>query len=257
MLTATPIRAVTRGSPAATSEPRVINRITAASEIATSSATPVGPAACSASPPASTVRPAARAVSAAASTSARLSAVTPLAATSNVTVAYATEPSWLTAWDSNGSSTRSTCAPSPNCVTAEVIADLNGSAVTCSPSGATKTTLASPVSAIRPGNRSCSSSMVCCDSVPGIEKSSSGADGAVSPAKIEPARIAIQARPTHARRSNANRPIPANNVAKGVPISRLWKLQDPGFDSRFRRAGAGTSLRNPHPVIGPLLLRRQ
>ena len=101
------------------------------------------------------------------------------------------------------------------------IADLNGSAVTCLPSGATNTTLASPVSAIRPGNRSCISSMVCCDSVPGIEKSSSGAEGAFSPAKIEPARIAIQARPTHARRLKANRPIRANNVATGVSISEF------------------------------------
>jgi hypothetical protein len=81
-LTPTPTSAASSGSPAATNDPNVISKITAASEIATISATPPGPPpASSAVPPASTVSPASRAASAAAAISRRLPSVTSPAST--------------------------------------------------------------------------------------------------------------------------------------------------------------------------------
>ncbi len=63
----TPIRAVSRGSPAATSEPKVMTRTTAATAMPMTSVAPVSGTAWSASPPTSTVSPASRACWAASS----------------------------------------------------------------------------------------------------------------------------------------------------------------------------------------------
>jgi hypothetical protein len=97
MLTPTPSRAVSSGRPAATKDPKVISRITAASPTAMISAAPPPPPTSIALPPASTVSPAFLATSAAASISSRLSSVTPLAFTVYLTLAYAADPSLLTA----------------------------------------------------------------------------------------------------------------------------------------------------------------
>ncbi|MDQ1017688.1 invasion protein IalB [Streptomyces afghaniensis] len=76
MLTPTPMRAVSSGSPAAASEPKVTSNTTAAIATPITSAVPPGPALSpSALPPASTVSPESRAWSMACSRCARLASV--------------------------------------------------------------------------------------------------------------------------------------------------------------------------------------
>ncbi|GHE68345.1 hypothetical protein GCM10017771_92020 [Streptomyces capitiformicae] len=111
------------------------------------------------------------------------------AATLYVTVAYAVEPSWLTAWAWNGSTAFVTCEPSASSATACSIASLFSVAVTFSPLGATNTTRAVAPSAVTPGKRSSSRSNAFWDSMPGMENSSSEAPGALrAPKPTAPTR---------------------------------------------------------------------
>jgi len=73
--TPTPATAVSNGSPAATSDPNVMTRTSAATSTPMTSVAPVSGLARSASPPASTVNPAARPASSPCSSAARSPAV--------------------------------------------------------------------------------------------------------------------------------------------------------------------------------------
>ncbi len=78
----TPMSAVSSGSPAAASEPKVISSTTAATEMPIASAVPLGPPTSSrASPPASTVSPESRACSSDSSRWLRLASVRSAAST--------------------------------------------------------------------------------------------------------------------------------------------------------------------------------
>ncbi len=207
MLMPTPRIAVSRGSPAAASEPKVISSTTAAIAMPIASALP--PAAgwvARASPPTSTVRPASRTVSMARSRWVLAAPVRSSAFTLNATVEYAVVASSLTARAVNGSAAEATWEPSAASVTSFSIAALLSDAVTFSPPGATNTIRAFAPSAAVPGKRCSSRSKARCDSMPGIVKPSSGAAGALVAAKPTAPRTATHNRVTRQRHRKAARP---------------------------------------------------
>ncbi|CAM5394778.1 hypothetical protein SCYAM73S_04352 [Streptomyces cyaneofuscatus] len=167
----TPIRAVSSGSPAAISEPKVMTRTTPAMATPMISAAPVCGMTWSASPPISTFMPLFCASLPASFSESVVVSVSSMELTLYATEMYAVEPSWLTAWASNGSATEAIWSE-PDCssLTMPVISLLLAESVTFSPSGALKTTRAVAPSALEPGKRCSSRSKARCASVPGMEK---------------------------------------------------------------------------------------
>ncbi len=115
-------------------------------------------------------------------------------------------PSLLTAPAWNGSSTEETCGPAPSAVTSSPTWALPALSEILPPSGARITTRAVAPSAPAAGNCSSSRSKAFWDSVPGMEKESSGGAGAAEEATPAPTSRATHSRATRPRRRNALRP---------------------------------------------------
>lgn len=167
----TPISAVSSGSPAAMSEPKVMTSTTAASAIPMTSVAPVSGITWSASPPISTVIPLFCAASPESSRESRVASVSSIELTLYVTEMYAVEPSLETALPAYGSTTEAIWSE-PDFSSAVILltsALLAGSDIFW-PSGALKTMRAVAPSALEAGNRCSSRSKAFCASVPGIEK---------------------------------------------------------------------------------------
>lgn len=115
-------------------------------------------------------------------------------------------PSLLTAFALNGSSTEATCGPAFRSVTRSWTRSLPTPSDIFPPSGARITTRAVAPSALAAGNCSSSRSNAFWDSVPGMEKESSGGAGAAEEATPAPTSRATHSRATRPRRRNALRP---------------------------------------------------
>lgn len=189
----TPMSAVSSGSPAATSEPKVTTRTRPAMTTPTISPAPVSGIAWSASPPISTVSPADLAASPLFLSASRVSSVNCIALALYDTWTYAIGP-WPfleTALALNGSVTLSTWSePAFRFAMVFSTASLLGLSAIFWPAGALKTMRAVAPSAVAFGKRSLSRSKARCASVPGIENE-------------EEVAVVAEAAPNPARASSA------------------------------------------------------
>jgi hypothetical protein len=245
MPVATPIRAVSMGNPAATTEPRVMSNTAMATSTPIASVEPMAGACGTAPPPRKICRPSTSLASAMVASSRCVA--------SGISVIWPANDAWAMPTVRSGDTSRAVAGSTTPVTPGNADASASTVPITCwyagsarvRPSGAANTMR--PVASPAPGIRSLSSSSAACAGVPGIENDEVIVPEKASAAPPMPSRSTTQAMTKAQRRRAARCPRRYSRVDISSP-----RVRSDGFGVGRRAAGrlGARRRRRPHSRSG-------